>query len=79
MAPMADLLGLTRQSAVMAFQLAAGFFDIVIPTSGVAMGVLSIAGIPYNIWLKWMGKLILMWMAVAMIFLAMTVNLTQWW
>jgi uncharacterized ion transporter superfamily protein YfcC len=78
MAPMADLLGISRQSAVMAFQFAAGFFDIIIPTSGVTMGVLSIAGIPYNLWLKWMWKLVALWMAIAMAFLAMTVHLTRW-
>ncbi|MDZ4821916.1 MAG: Na+/H+ antiporter NhaC family protein [Flavobacteriales bacterium] len=79
MAPMADLLALTRQSAVMAFQFSAGFFDLIIPTSGVTMGVLSIAGIPYNLWLKWIWKLVVIWIIVAMVFLAVTVNLVEWW
>jgi len=78
MAPMADLLGLTRQSAVMAFQLAAGFFDLIIPTSGVTMGVLAVAGIPYNLWMKWIWKLVALWIVFSMGFLAATVNLVDW-
>ncbi len=73
MAPLADLIGLTRESAVLAFQLAAGFFDLIIPTSGVTMGVLAIAGIPFNLWLKWIWKLMLLWVIIAMVFLAVMV------
>lgn len=73
MAPLADLIGLSRESAVLAFQLAAGFFDLIIPTSGVTMGVLALAGIPFNIWLKWMWKLMLACVLVAMVALAVTV------
>lgn len=75
MAPLADLTGISRESAVMAFQLAAGYFDLVIPTSGVTMGVLSIAGIPYNIWLKWIWKLMVVLVIMAMISLAILVNI----
>lgn len=74
MAPLADLTGISRQSAVMAFQLAAGYFDLIIPTSGVTMGVLSVAGIPYNIWLKWIWKLMVILVIIAMISLAILVN-----
>lgn len=79
MAPLADLIGLTRQSAVMAFQLAAGFFDLVIPTSFVTMGVLSVSGVPYNRWLKWIWKLVLLWIVFSCIFLAVTAQLDTWW
>jgi len=75
MAPLADLTGISRQSAVMAFQLAAGFFDLIIPTSGVTMGVLSLAGIPYQLWLKWIWKLMLMLIVIAMVSLAILVNI----
>jgi uncharacterized ion transporter superfamily protein YfcC len=70
MVPLADLIGISRQGAVMAFQLAAGLFDLIIPTSAVTMGVLTLAGIPYTLWLKWMGKLTLLLMLVCMLFLA---------
>lgn len=70
MAPLGDLLGITANQTVMAFQLAAGYFDLIIPTSGVTMGVLSIAGIPYKIWLKWMRNLMLAAVLIAFIGLA---------
>lgn len=59
MAPLSDLLGVTRQTAVLCFQLGDGIFNMIIPTSGVTMGVLSIAKIPYNKWAKWLFPFIL--------------------
>jgi uncharacterized ion transporter superfamily protein YfcC len=70
MVPLADLIGVSRQGSVMAFQLAAGLFDLIIPTSAVTMGVLSLAGIPFSAWFKWMGKLTIWLMLVCMAFLA---------
>lgn len=54
MAPLTDVLGLTRQTAVLAFQFGEGWINPVLPTSGVTMGVLGLAGIPWNKWFKWM-------------------------
>ena len=54
MAPLTDVLGLTRQTAVLAFQFGEGWINPVLPTSGVTMGVLGLAGIPWNTWFKWM-------------------------
>jgi len=54
MAPLADLIGITRQTAVLAFQLGDGLFTNIFPTSGVTMGVLAIANIPYDKWIKFM-------------------------
>lgn len=59
MAPLSDLMGITRQTAVLCFQMGDGIFNMIIPTSGVTMGVLSIAKIPYNKWIKWLCPLIL--------------------
>jgi uncharacterized ion transporter superfamily protein YfcC len=59
MAPLSDLLGITRQTAVLAFQLGDGLSNLIIPTSGVTMGVLAIGKIPYDRWLRWAGPLIL--------------------
>lgn len=53
LSPLSDLLGIQRQTAVLAFQLGDGLSNIIIPTSGVTMGALAIAGIPYQVWLKW--------------------------
>ncbi len=59
MAPLSDLVGISRQTAVLAFQLGDGIFNMIIPTSGVTMGAMSIAGIPYQKWVKWLWPLIL--------------------
>ncbi len=54
LAPLADLVGVTRQTAVLAFQLGDGFTNMIIPTSGVTMGVLGMAKLPWNVWAKWL-------------------------
>jgi uncharacterized ion transporter superfamily protein YfcC len=53
MAPLADLSGITRQTAVLAYQFGDGFTNMVIPTSGVTIGTLAMARIPYQRWLRW--------------------------
>ncbi|MEN8247828.1 MAG: TIGR00366 family protein [Bacteroidota bacterium] len=50
MAPLADLSGISRQVAVLAFQFGDGFTNMLVPTNAVLMGILGIAGIPYNKW-----------------------------
>jgi uncharacterized ion transporter superfamily protein YfcC len=52
MAPLADLSGITRQTAVLAYQLGDGFTNLIIPTSGVTIGTLAMAGIPYERWFR---------------------------
>ena len=52
MAPLADVLGISRQVSVFAFTCGDGFANLIIPTSGVLMAMLSIAKIPYQ---KWLG------------------------
>jgi uncharacterized ion transporter superfamily protein YfcC len=78
MTPLADLLHIPRQAAVLAYQLGDGLCNFIIPTSGVTMGVLSIAGIPFGIWLRWIGKLVGVLVLVGMLFLAMAVTVIPW-
>lgn len=52
MAPLADLVGITRQTAVFAFQLCE-FVNPILPTSAVTMGVLGAAKIPWEKWAGW--------------------------
>ncbi len=56
MAPLADLVGVTRQVAVLAFQLGDGFTNMIVPTSGVLMGVLGIARLDWSKWFKFQIK-----------------------
>lgn len=68
MAPLADLLGITRQTTVLIFQFGDGLNSMILPTSGVTMGILSIARIPFNVWLKWIAPLMI-WFYLAAILL----------
>ena len=61
MVPVADLIGITRQTAVLAFQLGDGFSNSVLPTSSALMGYLVVSKIPYVKWLKFMMPLFLIW------------------
>lgn len=78
MAPLSDLLGISRQVAVLAFQFGDGLSNMVIPTSGVTMGVLAIAKIRYDVWLKWMVPLFILLSLLAMVLLALPVLFFNW-
>lgn len=69
MVPLADAVGITRQTAVMAYQLGAGFMDSIMLTSGVLMAQLSIAKIPYNKWVRYLGPLMIIWLLIGVVFL----------
>ena len=56
MAPFADLVGVSRQAMVLAFQFGDGFTNMLTPTSGVLMAALAMARIPYSEWVKWIWK-----------------------
>ena len=58
MAPLADLVGVTRQTAVLAYQLGDGISNIFTPTSGYFMAGLALAKIPWEKWAKWMLPLV---------------------
>jgi uncharacterized ion transporter superfamily protein YfcC len=64
MAPLGDLVGITRQTSVFAFQLAE-YINPVLPTSGVTMGVLGLAGLKWEKWAKWMVPLLVAWVLFA--------------
>ncbi len=60
MSQFADLIDMSRQTAVLAFQFGDGFTNMITPTSGVLIGCLGVAKIPYATWFKCMWKFILM-------------------
>ncbi len=65
MAPLADLVGVTRQTAILAFQFGE-FTTPIIPTSGITVGVLALARIPWITWVKWMMPLQLIYLVLAL-------------
>jgi uncharacterized ion transporter superfamily protein YfcC len=78
MAPLSDLLHIPRQSAVLAYQLGDGLCNFIIPTSGILMGILGIAGIPFGTWLRWIGWLMVWLVGAGMGFLAFSVSVLGW-
>lgn len=60
MAPLADLLGMSRQVAVLAYQYGAGMMDMITPTNGGLMAVLAAAGVGYDEWLRFAGPLMVL-------------------
>ena len=64
MAPLGDLVGITRQTSVFAFQLAE-YINPVLPTSGVTMGVLGLAGLRWEKWARWIVPLLVLWILFA--------------
>ena len=69
MVPVSDLVGISRQTAVLAFQLGDGFSNSVLPMSSSLMGYLAVSKIPYSKWLKFMMPLFLIWTALGCLFM----------
>ena len=64
MAPLADVVGLTRQTAVMAFQLGDGLTNMVIPTMGALVVYIGVAKVPFSTYFKWVLPLYAMLMGI---------------
>jgi uncharacterized ion transporter superfamily protein YfcC len=75
MSQFSDLIGLSRQATVMAFQFGDGFTNMITPTSGVLIGVLGVAKIPYDRWVKWVTPLIIILIIIGFLLLIPTVTM----
>jgi uncharacterized ion transporter superfamily protein YfcC len=75
MAPFSDLVGISRQATVLAFQFGDGFTNMITPTSGILIGCLGIARIPYDKWFRWVWKLILALVILGFLLLLPTIYL----
>ena len=75
MAPFSDLIGLSRQATVMAFQFGDGFTNLITPTSGVLIGVLGVAKIPYAKWVRWILPFIITLIILGFVLLIPTVTM----
>lgn len=76
MIPVSDLLGVTRQTSVLAFNFGDGFCNYILPHSTALMGIISAVNIPYDRWMRFMWKMFLIWAAVSciMITIAQAMN-----
>ncbi len=59
MAPIGDLVGVSRQVAVLAYQFGDGFANMIVPTNPVLMGILGMARIPYDRWFRFVAPLMI--------------------
>ena len=76
MAPFADMVGVSRQAMVLAFQFGDGFTNMVTPTSGVLVAALAMARIPYAKWVKWVWKGVLVLLVLGLLLLLPTAMLS---
>lgn len=67
LAPLSDLLGVTRQTMVLAYQFGDGFTNILTPTQGYFMAGLALLGIPWNVWVRWLLPLFTIWLVLGLV------------
>lgn len=69
MTGLADISGVTRQTAILAFLMGDGFTNIFYPTSGYFMATLAVGGIRWEKWLKFIWPLLIIWYGLCIVFL----------
>lgn len=67
MAPLGDIVGISRQTTVLIYQFGNGFTDMIFPTSSVLIGCLGMAGIQWSKWAKWVIPLQLIFFVLCII------------
>jgi uncharacterized ion transporter superfamily protein YfcC len=73
--PLADLVGITRQTAVLAFDFGDGFSNMVFPTNALLLIALSFSAAGYTKWMAWTWKLQLIILLITSAFLALAVQI----
>jgi len=75
--PLSDLIGLSRQVTVLAYQYSAGLGDLLTPTNGALMAMLAACGVRFDQWLRFAGRLygLLLALGVAAVVLAIVIRL----
>lgn len=70
LSPLSDLIGVTRQTAVLAYQCGDGFWNMITPTHSVLMASLGLAKVPFGKWFKFAVKIVAAWTVWVFIVLA---------
>jgi uncharacterized ion transporter superfamily protein YfcC len=73
MIPVGEIVGLTRQSTILAFQIGDGVTNLVNPTLGGLIAMLSLCRVPFDKWLKFIAPLVLWILIIALCFLVFSV------
>lgn len=69
MTVLADSSGITRQTAVLAYQLGDSFTNVLAPTGGEILAALAICRVPFSKWVKFLLPLFIIWCVIALVFL----------
>ncbi len=72
LAPLSQFAGIGGELIVTAFQSASGLVNIVTPTAAVVMGGLALGDVPFDRWIRFVWKLILIFFALTIGFLAVS-------
>ncbi|CAM4127547.1 TIGR00366 family protein [Gillisia limnaea] len=75
LSPFADLIGLSRQVCVLAYQYGAIMMDLIVPTNGATMAVIALAGINYKNWLKFIVKPVLIMLGIGAVVILRAVQI----
>lgn len=59
LAPLADLIGITRQTMVLSFQLGGSWLNMIFPTDPVTIAAIGFANIAFSKWIKWLLPLLI--------------------
>ncbi len=77
LAPLSDVLGVTRQTMVLAYQFGDGFSNIMTPAQGYFMAGLALIGIPWSVWARWFLPLLSIWYGIGLVALLIA-HAMQW-
>ena len=77
MIPVGDIVGLTRQTTILAFQIGDGVTNLVNPTLGGMIAMLSLCRVPFDRWLRFIAPITLLILLMCWIFLIIAVA-TGW-
>ena len=75
MAGLGDLIGVSRQIAVLCFQLGDGITNLIIPTSAAMMGAIGMAGLNWLQWLRIIWRFELLLAACAALWIAISIGI----
>ena len=73
--PMADVLGITRQTVALAFHMGDGITNLLSPAEATIMVALGMMNISYGKWIKWFWKLVLLWYLIGIVACIVAVNI----
>lgn len=74
MIPLSDLIGMTRQTAILAFQVGDGVMNLLVPTLGGLLAMIALARVPFDRWFRFAFPLVLKILVVSWVFLALAVT-----